>query len=259
MPDRQRTALVTNASDYAGPPAVDALAGVGFRVLVQDSDFADDVVWRRFADDHPGAERLGAADPASAAVEAWQRVGRLDAIVSNDHYPAVASPAGSADLDSLRESFEVLVARPFALIQTAVPRLKAQGGGNVVMVTSCRTQLPMPGSAIPDMCRAAENALVRSLAVDLAPLRIAVNAVAPNFLYSEAYYPRAVFLEDPAGRNFVAQSVPAGRLGEPAEIGEVIRFLATTEARFLTGAIIDFSGGWPASPPRPHGASTSRP
>jgi 3-oxoacyl-[acyl-carrier protein] reductase len=45
--------------------------------------------------------------------------------------------------------------------------------------------------------------------------------------------------------------VPAGRLGRPDEIGELIRFLATTKARFLTGAIIDFNGGWPASAPRP--------
>ena len=251
MPENQRTALVTNASDYAGPPAVDALAEAGFRVLVQDATFADDAAWDRFATNRPGAERLSAAEPASAAAEAWQRAGRIDAIVSNDHHPAIATPAGTAELGALRQSFEVLVAQPFALMQAAVPRLKGQGGGNVVMITSCRTLLPMPGSAIPDMCRAAENALVRSLAVDLAPAGIAVNAVAPNFLYSEAYYPRAVFIEDPAGQAFVAQSVPAGRLGEPAEIGELILFLATTEARFLTGAIIDFSGGWPASPPRP--------
>jgi 3-oxoacyl-[acyl-carrier protein] reductase len=145
----------------------------------------------------------------------------------------------------------VLVGRPFRLMQAAIPRLRAQGGGNVVMITSCRTQLPMAGGAIPDMCRAAENALVRSLAIELAPANIAVNAIAPNFLYSEAYYPRAVFIDDPVGRAFVEASVPAGRLGEPAEVGDVVRFLATTKARFLTGAVIDFSGGWPASPVRP--------
>jgi len=101
------------------------------------------------------------------------------------------------------------------------------------------------------MARAASNALVRSLAVELAPSNISVNAIAPNFLYSEAYYPKARFVHDAAGSEFVKRSVPAGRLGRPDEIGEVIAFLATTKARFMTGAIIDFSGGWPASPPRP--------
>jgi NAD(P)-dependent dehydrogenase (short-subunit alcohol dehydrogenase family) len=244
-------ALVTNASDFAGPPAVDALAAAGFRVLVHDRGFADGAVWSGFAAAHPTAERLGADDPASVAERAWQAAGRIDAIVSNDHYPAIHGPTEQASLDDLRKTLDVLVADPFALLKAAIPRLKAQSGGNVVMITSCRTRLPMPGGAIPDAARAAANALVSSLAVELAPFDIAVNAVAPNFLYSEAYYPRAVFIDDPKGRAFVEGSVPAGRLGRPEEIGEVIRFLATTTARFLTGAIIDFAGGWPAAAPRP--------
>ncbi len=83
------------------------------------------------------------------------------------------------------------------------------------MVTSCRTKLPIPGGAIPDAARDAANALMRSLAIELAPFDIAVNAVAPNFLYSEAYYPRAIFIDDPKGRAFVEASVPAKRLGRP--------------------------------------------
>jgi NAD(P)-dependent dehydrogenase (short-subunit alcohol dehydrogenase family) len=247
----QRTALITGASDFVGPPAVDALAEAGFRVLVQDASFASEDSWRRYRDAHPAAERIDVPEPADAVAVAWEQAGRIDALVSNDHHPAKSCPTEDADADELDRSLAVLVVRPFRLMQAAIPLLKAQGGGNVVMITSCRTQLPMAGGAIPDMCRAAENALVRSLAIELAPANIAVNAIAPNFLYSEAYYPRAVFIDDPAGRAFVEASVPAGRLGEPAEVGEVVRFLATTKARFLTGAVIDFSGGWPASPVRP--------
>jgi NAD(P)-dependent dehydrogenase (short-subunit alcohol dehydrogenase family) len=109
----------------------------------------------------------------------------------------------------------------------------------------------MPGGAIPDAARAGSNALVRSFAIELAPFEIAVNAIAPNFLFSEAYYPQATFIEDPRGKAYVEAAVPAKRLGRPDEIGELIRFMATTQARFLTGAIIDFAGGWPASPTRP--------
>ena len=54
-----------------------------------------------------------------------------------------------------------------------------------------------------------------------------------------------------AGRDFVRASVPVGRLGDLAEIGELILFLATSRARFLTGAVVDFSGGWPFGPPPP--------
>lgn len=251
MDAKGKSALVTNASDFVGPPAVDALVEAGFRVFVQDEVFRSANAWQRFLCDHPNAELIDTLDSADAVTLAWDRAGTVDALISNDHYPAKSGPTEHIALEELERSLAVLVTRPFRVMQRAIPRLKAQGGGNVVMITSCRTRLPMPGGAVPDMCRAAENALVRSLAIELAAANIAVNAIAPNFLYSEAYYPRAVFVDDPVGRAFVAASVPAGRLGEPSEVGEVVRFLATTEARFLTGAILDFAGGWPASPVRP--------
>ncbi len=171
--------------------------------------------------------------------------------MSNDHFPALSIPTSQASLEQLRQTLEKLVVDPFALLKAAIPRFRAQGGGNVVMITSCRTHAPMQGGAIPDAARAAGNALVRSLAIELAPFSIAVNAVAPNFLYSEAYYPRATFIDDTNGRDYVSSLVPVGRLGEPEEIGELICFLASTASRFLTGAIVDFSGGWPATKTRP--------
>lgn len=244
-------ALVTNAADFAGPPAVDALAAAGFRVLAQDDSFADGAVWSAFSESHPAAELLSGDGPAAVVANAWAAAGQVDAIVSNDHFPAIHGATQDAALADLRETLEVLVVDPFALLQAAIPRLKAQGGGNVVMITSCRTRLPLSGGAIPDAARAGANALVRSWSIELAPFEIAVNAIAPNFLYSEAYFPRATFVDDPRGRAYVDQSVPAKRLGRPEEIGEVITFLATTRARFLTGAVIDFAGGWPAAPSRP--------
>src|SRR5512137_856868 len=101
------------------------------------------------------------------------------------------------------------------------------------------------------MPRAALNALVRSISLELAPYEVPVNAIAPNYLYSETYYPKAAFVDDPAGREFVRQVVPVGRLARPEEIGELVRYLATARVSFMTGAIIDFSGGWPAAPKRP--------
>ena len=244
-------ALVTNASDFAGPPAVDALLAAGFRVMVYDPALQDQAARSRFLPQWSSVEFIEAPGPAEAVDQAFARSGRIEAIVSNDHFPAIQKPTDAADPEDLRKTLNVLVMAPFLMVRAAIPHLKAQGGGNIVMITSCRTKLPIPGGAIPDAARAATNALMHSWAIELAPFEIAVNAVAPNFLYSEAYYPRATFIESEKGRDFVKQSVPAGRLGKPDEIGEVIRFLATTKARFLTGAMIDFSGGWPAAPIRP--------
>ncbi|MFP3567432.1 SDR family oxidoreductase [Paraburkholderia sp. SIMBA_030] len=251
MEESRNVALVTNASDYAGPPAVNALAEANFRVLVHDDTFEDKEAWASFSSGHPSAELIRAGTPDELVSAAWDTAGSIDAIVSNDHFPAIHRPSPEASLDDLRQTLEKLVIGPFGVVKAATPYFQRQGGGNIVMITSCRTRLPMYGGAIPDAARAAANALVRSFAVELAPLNIAVNAVAPNFLYSEAYYPRAVFIDNEAGRDYIKSEVPLGRLGQPDEIGDLIRYLASTGSRFLTGAIVDFSGGWPAAKTRP--------
>ena len=246
-----RLALVTNALEFAGPPAVVALREAGFRVAAHDLRFTDAACRADFEAANPGATALDAQAPAALVEAVWARAGRLDVVVSNDAHPVVHAAIADARLDALRETLERLVAFPFALAQAAIPRLRATPGARVVMITSNRTRLPQAGGAIPDIARAGANALARSLAIELAPHGIPVNAIAPNFLASETYYPRARFVDDPAGADFVRRTVPAGRLGRPEEVGELIRFLATCESTFLTGANIDFSGGWPTGAPRP--------
>jgi hypothetical protein len=87
--------------------------------------------------------------------------------------------------------------------------------------------------------------------LELAPFGIPVNAIAPNYLYSEACFPKATFIDNPVGREFIRTVVPAGRLGEPEEIGELVTYLANMKGAFHTGTIMKFAGGWPAAPERP--------
>lgn len=248
---QKQAALVTNALEFAGPPAVDALLAAGFRVAVHDRQFADEQARAAHAGAHADRIVLADQEPARIVEAAWDALGGLDVVVSNDAFPAIHGPIESSSLDDLRLTLERLVVFPFALAKAAIPRLKSRHGARVVMVTSNRTRLPLRGGAIPDAARAALNALVRSLSLELAPHEVPVNAIAPNYLYSETYYPRSVFVDDPKGRAFVEQVVPVGRLARPEEIGELVRYLATAQGTFMTGAIIDFSGGWPAAPERP--------
>lgn len=78
-----------------------------------------------------------------------------------------------------------------------------------------------------------------------APFNIQVNVMAPNYLYSEAYYPKAQYIEDPTGAKSIAEKVPVGRLGAPEEVGELLFFLVSGKSTFVTGQVIDFTGGWP--------------
>jgi 3-oxoacyl-[acyl-carrier protein] reductase len=245
-----RTALVTNALEFAGPPAVTALQAAGFRVVAHDPAFSEPARRQAF-----GATTVALAlaeqEPAAIIEAACAGGHGLDVLVSNDAFPAVHGPIEHADLGDLQRTLDRLVVFPFALAKAAIPKLKSRPGARVVMITSNRTRLPLSGGAIPDAARAALNALVRSLSLELAPSGIPVNAIAPNYLYSETYYPRAAFVDDPKGRAFIGRVVPVGRLARPEEIGELIRYLATASGTFMTGAIIDFSGGWPAAPTRP--------
>ncbi|MCG8616355.1 MAG: SDR family oxidoreductase [Desulfobacterales bacterium] len=247
----EKTALVTNVRDYVGPPAVDALVAAGFKVTAHDPSFEDSSLRQAYAEAHPGVTPVDVQTPDALIRRMTENGGTIDVLVSNDTYPAIHGPIESADIDDLRKTIDAVVMFPFALMQAAIPVFKKQGRGNIILITSCRTELPMPGGAIPDIARAGANALVKSLSLDLAPHNVPVNAVAPNYLYSEAYFPKAKFIDDPRGKAFIRDVVPAGRLGQPEEIGETIRYLAEMKGAFHTGTIIKFAGGWPAAPVRP--------
>ncbi len=244
-------ALITHALAYVGPAACAALLGAGYRLHADDAGFADPAVAASWRAAHPGASTSALADPAALVPATLAAHGRLDVLVSNDAHPAVHRPILDGDPAALRETLAVLVEGPYRLMRAGAAQLVQQGGGSIVFITSCRTALPMAGGAIPDMARAAANALLRSLAIELAPAGIPVNAIAPNFYASEAYFPHARFVENAAGRDYIQRVVPAGRLGQPAEIGALISYLAALRSPFPTGAIIPFAGGWPAAPPRP--------
>ena len=91
--------------------------------------------------------------------------------------------------------------------------------------------------------RGAANALAVSLAQELAPAGVRVNAVAPNFIESPSYFP-AELLADPAVRNKILSKVPLGRLGSPLEVGRLIALLASADGAFITGKVLAVDGGW---------------
>ncbi len=244
-------ALVTNALQFAGPPAVESLRKAGFQLVVHDVAFVSSVAQDDYRSANPGVVVLACQTPVEIVESAWAVSNRLDVLVSNDAYRPILGAIEDAGMEDLQATLDRLVVFPFGIARAAIPLLKAQQKARIVFISSNRNRLPARGGSIPDIARAGANALVRSLSIELAPHGIPVNAIAPNYLYSETYYPKARFVDDAAGRAFIKQTVPAGRLADPEEIGELIGYLATMQGTFMTGSIIDFSGGWPvaAQPP----------
>lgn len=238
-------ALVTDATRYAGPPSAAALLEAGFQVACHDPGFSDPGRMARFAEENPGLEPFAEQGPEELVEAVGVLHGGVDVLVSNEGYPAVEAAVEDADLSDLRATLEAVLVRPFAMARAVVPQMKRRREGRIVLVTSARPLRPYAGFSIPTAARGGANALAVALAKELASHNVQVNAVAPNYLYSEAYFPAAKFIDDPEGRRLIEELVPMGRLGRPEEVGALIAFLASGEADFLTGQVIPFTGGWP--------------
>ncbi|MBN9697934.1 MAG: SDR family oxidoreductase [Zoogloea sp.] len=237
--------LMTHVRQYAGPGSLPVLLQARGRVYCHDTGFADDATAKHFEADFPGAVALRAQTPDDLVAELDALGVQPDTVIHNDVHPNTPLPIEAIPLGSFQDAFAALLLFPVALTQLLLPGMKAAQGGRFVFVTSARYRQPEAGFAVATSIRAATTAFAQSLAREAAPHGIQVNVVAPNYLYSEAYYPRARFIDDPAGQAEIAGKVPMGRLGRPEEIGELIGFLASGRSPFLTGQVIDFTGGWP--------------
>mgnify|MGYP000845516832 FL=1 len=237
--------LLTHARQYVGPGAVPVLLREKHRLVCHDTGFVDAAVARDFEIAHAGAVALRGQTPDAIAAELQERGIAIGAVIANDVFPNTPLPIEEVALETLRQSLEALLIFPYRLTQLLLPPMKLARRGIFVFITSARHLQPEPGFSVATAVRAGTTAFALALAKEAAPFGIQVNVVAPNYLYSEAYYPRARFIDDPGGCREIASKVPMGRLGEPREVGELIEFLVSGRSPFTTGQVVNFTGGWP--------------
>ena len=250
----RKAAYVTNAKEYAGAPAVAALAKAGWDVFCHDDSFTSPEVRANYERANPGRYAASAHDAAAFVVEGLARFGRIDALISNDIPKGTRLLAGRTTATSLSETndlledFEVhldsLVSEPVRLLRAALPTMKAARSGSIVLITS-GAPLRTPTVGGPHgytAARAAANMLAKSLANELASYNIQVNAVAPFLVYSQTFFPSDLGADDPKYASMVNRMVPMQRFGAPEEIGSLIAHLALGELSFVSGQVIAFSG-----------------
>lgn len=240
-----KNVLITHVNEYTGPGALKTLIKDKMLPICHDLSFSDQNKAQSFEKVHPGAAVLKAQTPEEIYEELMQRQMEIDAVISNDVFPNKPCPIEKVDIRTLQESFDALLLFPFRLSQLLLPAMKKKNEGCFVFVTSARYLQPEPGFSVATSLRAGTTAFALALAREAAPYGIQVNVLAPNYLYSEAYYPRARFIDDPAGRKEIAGKVPAGRLGTAEEAGELLSFLVSGRSKFMTGEVINFTGCWP--------------
>lgn len=233
-----RTVLVTGAAGGIGQATCSAFKADGWRVVAtdlrkpeRDFDAYVEIDLDRFA-----ADATARAD-ALRRLRAALREGRVDALVNN---AAVQILGATPDVraEDWERSFRVNVTAPFLLTQGLLPELE-RAKGCVVNIASIHATLTKPAFVTYATTKAALVGLTRSLAVDLGPRGVRVNAIAPAAV--ETPMLRAGFASESALAK-LAEYHPAMVLGAPAEVARAAVFLGGSGFPFLSGAILDVNG-----------------
>ncbi len=240
-----RVAIVTGSSSGIGHATLLAFAAAGDAVVVhggaEDADFVETVAAAEALGVPVAAVAGDVADPSTQErlVAAAVALGELRVVVSNAGAGMTRTfdELTDADWERVVQTHLIAAAR---LLRLAHPHLGA--GTAVVLMSSLAAQSALSGRAAYGAAKGGIESLTLQLAAEWAPEGIRVNAVAPGTILTPLV--RRNFELGLLDREGVLSRTPLGRLGEPAEIASVVRFLASDDASYVTGQTIRVDGGW---------------
>lgn len=241
-----KTALVTGAASGFGAEIARLFAREGAKVAVVDIN-------------GEGAQKIaGEIGPAAVAVKAdvtsradIERAvadtiafgGKLDIVVNNAGWTHRNKPLLEVSEEEFDRVYAINVKSIYYMIHTIVPVMAGQGGGVVVNVGSTAGIRPRRGLTWYNSTKGAVNLATRSLAVELAPQKIRVNCVAPVMGATALLESFMGVPDTPENRARFIATIPLGRLAEPKDIANACLYLASDEAEFVTGVVLEVDGG----------------
>jgi 3-oxoacyl-[acyl-carrier protein] reductase len=245
---RGKAAIVTGGANGIGREISSQLAAAGAAVLVADRDGAEaEAVVAEIA--ATGGRAVGrevdVRDPAGceALVAVAREVfGRLDALVTSAGI-ARSRPFLRTSLELWQETLDVNLTGTFLCCQAAAPAMIAAGGGRIITMSSVSGERGGTGRAAYGASKGGVITLTRVMAVELAPHNITVNAIAPGPVET----PMVAAMHTAEDRAAWLGSVPAQRYGTPAEVAAAAVFLASDEASYITGHVLNVDGGFGAA------------
>ena len=237
-----RVALVTGANTGIGLAIAERLLADGWKLgyATQDGEEINEGPYvdlrRRYGKERIHWVRGSIAEPEvpeRLVAETVDALGRVDVLVNNAGL-STAKPFLELTVDDFDLTFDVDVRGSFLAAQAAARRMKEQGGGSIVNITSVHEHIPRPNFAVYAAAKAALGMLSRALALELASYGIRVNSVAPGVIAT----PR-----NEADAEQLDPEVPLGRPGKPEEVAALVAWLCSDEAAYVTGASYVIDGG----------------
>jgi NAD(P)-dependent dehydrogenase (short-subunit alcohol dehydrogenase family) len=239
-----KTALVTGASRGIGKATALALARAGAQVLVHYASGAKEAE-AVVADIHKAGGRADAIGADLAAPDGPHKLARQTTTIVGDRLDILVANAGASRAATIEETtiedfdrlFAVNVRAPFFLVQQLLPILHE--GSSIVLLSSLAAHAVVGTLPAYAATKGAVDTLVKHFAFVLGARGIRVNAVAPGVVQTDM----SNFVKTDAGRDYTLGMQALKRLAEPADIGDVVAFLASDAARWITGETVRVDGG----------------
>jgi NAD(P)-dependent dehydrogenase (short-subunit alcohol dehydrogenase family) len=230
------TALVTGATSGIGRAAAEELARHGADVVVHGRNAAHGAAVVDGITAEGGHARFAAADLSDPAGpdDLIRQAGQVDVLVNNAGF-AWHGPTADIDAATFDQLFAANVRAPYFLVGALAPKMAARGGGSIINLGSEAGQIGLPHAAAYSATKGALASMTRSWAAEFSPAGVRVNTVAPGPVYT------AIQPDDET--DALGATTPMSRAAQPGEIAEVIAFLASPKASYITGAVIPADGG----------------